>query len=80
MVTPAKFLNVHAALRTRFRAHLLDRGFALLILRLLGLVATSAAVGLPGTVARETDLVLAVRTCSQLFATLVALAFIGGEI
>jgi hypothetical protein len=81
MVTTSMLFNDYTAFRTRLRAHLLDRSLALLVLRLLGLVAaTSTSVGLPGSVARQTDLVLAVRTCGKLLAALVVLAVLDGEV
>jgi hypothetical protein len=74
-------VNLHTAFWTRLRAHLLDGSHALFVFRLLGLVATpSTSVRLPGAVARQTDLVLAVGTCSHLLAALIALAVLDGEV
>jgi len=80
VIAPTKLLNIHSALWTGLRAHLLDGRYRLGVFCLLRLVASAPAMRIPGSVALEADFILTVRASDGISAVLFLVAVLDGEL
>jgi len=80
VIASAKLFDIHSALWTGLRPHLLDGRYRLGVFCLLRLVTSAPTMRIPRSVALEADFMLTVRASDGISTTLFLVAVLDGEL